>query len=68
MRYSDVAVSTHPTFLSDAPRKNHMWGIRRLAGPIRDVGFADRRESVSAGLRKFAVRKAWPFLLFKLFR
>ena len=63
MRYSDVAVTTHPAFLSDAPRKNHMWGIRRLAGPIRDVGFANRRESVSAGLRKYGVRKAWPFLL-----
>ena len=26
-------------------RKNHKWGARRLAAPIRDVGVAGRRES-----------------------
>ena len=41
-----------------------MWGIRRLAGPIRDVGFAGRRESFSADLRTYKVRQAWPLLLF----
>jgi hypothetical protein len=31
-------------------RKHRTWGIRHLAGSIRDVGFGDRRESV-AGAR-----------------
>ena len=35
-----------------APRKNHTWETRHLAGPIRDVGSAGHGESVSAGLRR----------------
>ena len=37
---------------------NHTWEIRRLAGSIRGVGFAGRRESVSAGLRMYGVGEA----------
>ena len=36
---------------SDAPRKNHRWGIRHLVGPIRDVESGGRGESV-AGVRR----------------
>ena len=38
------------TIPAGAPRKNHTWETRHLAGPTRDVGSAGRRESVSAGL------------------
>jgi len=57
-RYSGVAVSRHRVFSSGAPRKNHTWETRHLAGPTRDVGSAGRRESVSAGLRRYKVGEA----------
>jgi hypothetical protein len=34
-------------------RKNHTSAIRHLAGPIRDVGPADPRESAFADLRRY---------------
>ena len=40
------------TVQSGALRKNHTVEIRHLVGPIRDVGSAGHRESVSAGLRR----------------
>jgi hypothetical protein len=52
---SGVAVSTHRVFSSDAPRKNHTWETRHLAGSIRDVGSAGRYESASADLRTSGV-------------
>jgi hypothetical protein len=57
-RYSGVAVSRRPAFLSGAPRKSHTWETRHLAGPIRGVGSAGRRESVSAVLRTYGVGEA----------
>ena len=41
-----------------APRKNHTWETRHLAGPIRDVGSAGHGESVSAGLRRHRLGEA----------
>src|SRR4029077_17015571 len=35
----------------DAPRKNHTWGIRHVARPIRDVAYAMRRGSGAEGER-----------------
>jgi hypothetical protein len=45
--------------LSDAPRKNHTWGIRHLAQPIRDVGCEDRRESVSEARCRRGFGETW---------
>jgi len=40
-------------FSSGVPRKNHTKETRHLAGPIRDVGCAGRREVVCADLRRY---------------
>jgi hypothetical protein len=46
------------TVQSSAPRKNHTWDTRRLAGAIQDAGPAGRHESVSAGLRRWKLVEA----------
>src|SRR6266699_7004955 len=43
----------------DAHRKNHTWGIRHLAGPIRDVGFAGRGESVAGARCRCGFVETW---------
>ena len=53
MRCSGVGVSGRRVFSPGAPRKNHTLETRHLAGSIRDVGSEGRRESVSAGLRRY---------------
>src|SRR5947209_9346800 len=44
---------------SGAPRKNHTAGIRHLARPIRDVGFAGRRESVAGARCRCGFGETW---------
>ena len=46
-------------------RKNHIWDIRHLARPIRDVGSADRRESVSGARYRCGFGETWQFALVK---
>src|SRR4029077_15940023 len=48
-----------------APRKNHTWDTRHLARPIRDVGSADRRESVSGARCKCGFGDTWQLALVK---
>src|SRR6266480_3677606 len=43
-----------------------MLGIRHLAGPIRDVGSADRRESVAGARCRCGFRDAWLLSLCKI--
>src|SRR5512140_2825403 len=43
-----------------APRKNHTWVICHLAGPIRDVGPEDRRESFAGARRRYGFDEARP--------
>src|SRR5262245_829498 len=49
--------SGHRVSPPGAPRKNHTWGTRHLAGSIPDVASADPRESASADLRKSGFRE-----------
>src|SRR4029450_6352627 len=51
--------------LSDAPRKNHTWGIRHLARPIRDVGCEGRRESVAEARCRCGSGETWQLVLVK---
>ena len=48
------SVWSRRVILSSAPRRNHTSETSHLAGPNRDVGPADRCESVAAVLRKSA--------------
>jgi len=57
-RYSGVAALEYRVFLSGAPRKNHTWETRHLAGSIQDVATAGRYESASADLRTYGVGEA----------
>ena len=45
-------VSSRRAIPSGALRKNHRWEIPHLAGSIRDVGAAGRRESVAEARRR----------------
>jgi hypothetical protein len=68
MRSSDRLVRSsfarkYRAVLWDAPRTNHTWGIRHLARPTRDVGSADRRESVVEARCKYGLGKTWQFAL-----
>ena len=51
-------VSSPPAIPSGAPRMNHTWETRHLAGPIQDAGSADHRGSVSASLRRCGLVEA----------
>jgi hypothetical protein len=57
MTRSLLVASMLPTVLRAAPRKNHKWGIRHLAQPIRDVESAGRREPVAAARYKCGFEK-----------
>ena len=41
------------------PRKNHKWGTRHLAAPIRDVGAAGRRESFAEARDRCGFGQTW---------
>jgi hypothetical protein len=54
-----LLLSEHQVILADALRKNHTWDNIRPAQSIRDVGVADRCESVAANLCKRRVSYPW---------
>ena len=55
-----------PAIPSGAPRKNHTWETRHLAGPIRDVGSGGRRESVAGAPRRCGFDATQPLVRLKV--
>jgi hypothetical protein len=59
------SASIRRAILRGVLRKNHTWGTRHLAGPIRDVGSAGRCESVSGARCRYEFGETWQLAVVK---